>query len=95
MKIHYLFFMLLYCQVSFADFITPSDRVTSHVNVRETTDRGDIVVAKLYPGVMAELITPSGAYYNVRMPNGVEGYVHKSWTVFVPEPEANTQNLGE
>ena len=77
-----IFFTALVCSaVSIADTITPSDRVTSGVRVREQATSTSNTVDFLRPGDVAEFIGSEGRYYHVRLADGREGFVSKSWTV--------------
>lgn len=64
-----------------AQDVTPSDRVTTHVNVREASDASSPAVGQLKPGDSAELIERLPRWYQVRLPDDTEGYVLKAWAV--------------
>lgn len=68
-----------------ADKVVPSDRVTNFVSVRESTSSGSAELARLTVGQSADLITSVPSWHKVRLANGTEGFVSKSWTKVVPD----------
>lgn len=73
------------------DQIAPSERVRSSVVVREEPlGPPSRPVGALRPGERAELLESVPYFYRVRLPNGAEGYVSKSWTVRFTSAEALT-----
>lgn len=66
-----------------AQGVTPSDRVTSRVIVRDAPGGRD--VGSLRPGDHAELLDAGGDWHRVRLGTGREGFVSAAWTVLVPE----------
>lgn len=68
-----------------ADKVTPSERVTNHVNVFEGSSGNTPVVGQLRPGEEAELIAPLTGWYKVRLANGTVGFVNKAWTNLILE----------
>ena len=62
------------------DMVTPSDRVTSHVNLRaapaeSTAKLGELNVAEALP-----LVGSVPRWYEVRLPGGSTAFVSKAWT---------------
>lgn len=84
MYVRSLFFicLTLFSIDALADFITPNDRVTRHVNVRGAASNGNNI-GKLFPGDFAELTGEHGRYYKIMLPTGISGFVAKSWTTLV------------
>jgi beta-lactamase superfamily II metal-dependent hydrolase len=71
--------------------VAPSERVRSNVVVRaEPLGPPSRPVGALRPGEHAELLESVPYFYRVRLANGAEGYVAKSWTVRVTPPPALT-----
>jgi beta-lactamase superfamily II metal-dependent hydrolase len=71
---------------SIAKQVTATDRVTSFVKIRELPSGKDAispVLGKLHPGNSLELIESVPRWHKIRMDNGQEGYVSKSWTKIV------------
>ena len=65
-----------------ADDIVPSERVKSSVVVRrDPIGRPSPPVGSLRPGDRATLVESVPYFWKVRLANGVEGYVSKSWTM--------------
>jgi len=67
-----------------ADNVVPSDRVTRYLRVRAGTSRNSETIGKLSRGESAEYIRSVPHWHYVRLNNGTEGYVHKSWTRLIP-----------
>jgi hypothetical protein len=67
-------------------FITPSERVTRFVNVRELSSSDSDVIARLGPGERLPLMDSGPGWREVRLDDGRSGFVSKSWTVVVPGP---------
>jgi competence protein ComEC len=66
--------------------VTPSDRVTRFVNVREEPSADSERLARLHPGERLPLIESVPRWHEVRLDDGRSGFVSKSWTVVVPGP---------
>jgi beta-lactamase superfamily II metal-dependent hydrolase len=83
---------LLFSSQAYAqDQIAPSERVRSSVVVREEPlGPPSRPVGALRPGERAEMLESVPYFYRVRLANGAEGYVRKSWTVRVTPAEALT-----
>jgi len=61
--------------------VTPSDRVTDPINVRDQpTSKGSEVIGALRPGEQADLLETIPRWYMVQLADGTEGYVSKAWT---------------
>jgi len=67
-----------------ADKVTPSDRVTTRLLVRESASTGSDVVGELRVGQTADLITSVPNWHKVRLSNGVEGFVSKAFSKIIP-----------
>lgn len=68
-----------------ADKVMPSERVTSHVNVREGPSASTPIVGQLRVGEQAELVAPVPRWYQIRLADGTVGFVSKAWTTLVLE----------
>lgn len=69
----------------YSAYITPSDRVSNFISIREYPSSSDSdVVGKLKPGEKAELLKVVPRWYKVRFNNSVEGYVSKAWSRVIP-----------
>tara|TARA_R110000824_G_scaffold191913_3_gene373765 strand:+ start:3894 stop:5078 length:1185 start_codon:yes stop_codon:yes gene_type:complete len=81
--------------VAIADSVTPNDRIRNHLNVRDIAARdGARVIGKLRPGEKANYLGQEAHWFKVRLANGTEGYVHKSWSRLIPSaPLAGGQKL--
>lgn len=73
---------------SLADKVVPSNRVTNHVNVRAEPASSADIVGALKPGEEATLITSVSGWHKIRLSNGIEGFVSKSWTTIIPDSGA-------
>lgn len=62
------------------DQVSPSDRVTSHLNVRQDSTKDSPVVGSLQPDQSAIHIESVPYWYLVELQNGVQGYVSKAWS---------------
>jgi hypothetical protein len=62
--------------------VTPSERVSTRLQVREHPSAADtvVVVGKLLKNETAEWLGAVPSWYHVRLDNGVVGYVHKAWS---------------
>ena len=81
-----LFASLLIAQPALAaPEVSPSERVKRNVVVRAEADGDAAPVGALSPGDEAELLGEVPGWYQVKLPNGVVGYVSKSWTVVAGE----------
>lgn len=76
---------LLWCAQGLADVVKPSDRVTSHLNVRVDTSTSTAIVGTLNPGEEALYLESVPQWYKIRLGSGQEGYVSKSWSVLISE----------
>ena len=79
------------CQDLGAD-VTPSERVTTRLNVRSAPSTSSAIVGKLLPGETAPFLEDVPHWYKVRLNNGTQGFVSKSWSV---KREADFIRLGE
>lgn len=74
--------------------ITPADRVSSRLNVREEATTDSPVVGKLEKNETADLLDDSVSHwYKIRLHNGVEGFVSKSWSRRVAAPTVAEQRI--
>ena len=76
-----------------ADTVVPSDRVTNYVTVRGTASSQSPPVGRLNRGERAEYLGDAPHRYHLRLANGVEGYVSKSWTRRIASAPLATGNL--
>ena len=63
--------------------VVPSDRVKRNVVVRSAPAAGSAALDALDPGEAFELTGNVPGWYQIRLPNGREGYVSKAWTVTI------------
>jgi beta-lactamase superfamily II metal-dependent hydrolase len=68
-----------------AETVTPSDRVVNDIDVRVGTSVASKSIALLKPGETAALLERVPRWYKVRLPDGREGYVSKSWSTILPD----------
>ena len=73
--------------------ITPSDRVATRLNVREEPRGDSVIVGKLEKNETAELIEAVPYWYKIRLHDGVEGFVSKSWSDEVPATAPTDQRI--
>lgn len=66
----------------------------SRLRVREGPTTDTPVVGYLYPSQFAEWLSSVPRWYEIRLGNGVEGYVSKSWSRVVPDDVAATLRIG-
>jgi competence protein ComEC len=66
-----------------AEQITPSSRVKRAVVVRVLPETDAPAVDRLRPGDQVLLVEERPGWYKIRLPDGREGFVSKSWTVLV------------
>ena len=65
--------------------VVPSERVTNFVIVREEARGDSAAVGRLRPGDEADLLSSEPAWHRVRLLDGTEGFVSKSWTRVTPD----------
>lgn len=65
---------------SSADEVIPTERVSRGVVVRETSDSESPPVGSLQPGDAAEYLGEEAGKFHIRLQNGTDGFVSKSWT---------------
>ena len=82
----FLFVFLFIHSITTAAQITPSEAVTKYVNVRSAPSSNSRIIAHLSPGERADVVNVVDDWYEVRLPNGVRGFVSKSWTRIIDEP---------
>ena len=83
-----LFLSAAHLGIAFADTVVPSDRVTSRVIVREHATTASADRGSLSPGDTAEFISAVPSWYFVRLADGTEGFVSKTWTLLISESAA-------
>jgi len=71
-------------QAAAGDSVVPSERVHSHVVVREHSTRESRAVGRLRPGERAEWLGTSERWHLVGFPDGTHGFVSSDWTVVLP-----------
>jgi len=62
------------------DLVTPSDRVSSHVNIRAEADEDAPEIGQLEIGQALPLVGSAPRFYQVQLPAGQTGFVSKSFT---------------
>jgi beta-lactamase superfamily II metal-dependent hydrolase len=60
--------------------VTPSERVTRNVVVRQAPTAASLPLDRLLPGAILPLIADGPDWYRVRLPDGQDGFVSKAWT---------------
>ena len=83
----FIVFLLLFAPPAYADRIVPSDRVTTHLNVRRQASVGSDVVGRLRPNESAELVESVPYWYHVRLSDGTPGFVSKAWARRISEAQ--------
>lgn len=66
-----------------AEDVTPSERVSSAVLVRQGPSTDTAILARLRPGDNATIVGEISGWYQVELADGTRGYVSKAWTVVV------------
>lgn len=61
--------------------VVPDDRVVRTVNVREGPGTDTLMIASLRPGEVLEQTGEVPNWYQVRLPDGRQGFVSKAWTL--------------
>ncbi len=75
------------------DQVVPSDRVTNFVKVREDSSSDSPKIGELRPGQSLPLIRSVPRWHEVRLADGMPGFVSKSWTRVVPTPLGGADDL--
>ena len=65
---------------TWADVVVPSADVTTRVIIRESASGQSAQVGSLVPGQQVELVGSVPNWHEVRLPNGMLGFVSKRWT---------------
>jgi hypothetical protein len=60
---------------SFADQVTPSDRVVHYVNIRAAAMTSSAIIGALHPGERLEFVAIAASWYEVRLDSGQPGFV--------------------
>ena len=81
-------FFITATSVALSDVVSPSDRATSGVFVRERPSANSANIGTIQPGQQAELVGSVPYWYQVKLPDGRVGYVSKSWTQVQPTAAA-------
>lgn len=76
------------CGVAAAQDVTPSDRVSTAVLVREGPSTDTAILGRLRPGDHARLVGGTSGWREIALPDGTRGFVSKAWTVEVGEASA-------
>jgi len=74
-----------YLSPAYGENVIPKDNVRNHVNVRELPSGSSNRIGILRPGEHLDYLESVPRWHKVRMKNGQEGFVSKSWTVVVPD----------
>jgi competence protein ComEC len=72
--------LIVHSPASAQDLVTPSDRVSTHVNVRATADVTAVEIAQLAIGAALPLVRRVPGWHEVQLANGQSGFVSKAWT---------------
>jgi endonuclease/exonuclease/phosphatase family metal-dependent hydrolase len=78
-----------------ADQVTPSDRVTSHVNVRQLPTSESSIVGTLGVGENAQLLDSVPYWHKISLTDGTEGFVSKAWTEVITDAGEITPSSGK
>lgn len=70
--------MLSVSHAQTGEVVVPADHVVNSVGVRD--EPSGEVIARLQKGEQATLILAVPNWYRIRLANGIEGFVPKSWT---------------
>ena len=76
-----------------AELVTPSERVTTRLNVRKAAVGGSRVVGAMRPGDEAELVSTGSGWHRVRLENGTVGFVSVAFTNVLPDPEPELEEI--
>lgn len=68
------------------DRVSPSDRVSTRLNVRSQPDARSAIIGSLQPGQSAILLEAIPNWYRIRLQDSREGYVSKAWARIVSAP---------
>ena len=63
------------------EVVVPSDRVTTHVNIRAAPDADSMEIGQLGIDQSLPRIQSVLRWYEIRLPDGRSGFVAKSWTI--------------
>jgi hypothetical protein len=91
-----LLLALLGCAIAapaVAERVTPSERVKSRLNVREQGSGGSRVVGALRPGDEVALLGTEQGWHRVRLPDGKVGFVSAGYTLVLPDPEPEVEEV--
>lgn len=75
-------FLFVY-EASYAERIIPSERVSSHLNVRSGPGTDNPVISTLDNDDSAELLGEVPYWYHVHLDSGAEGFVSKAWSTAI------------
>ena len=78
-----------------ADKVTPSNRVSNYLNVREQPDVNSAIIGTLPTGQSAELIESIPYWYRIKLIDGSTGYVSKAWAVKIINGSAASSETGK
>lgn len=79
---------LLFASAATADSVVTRDRVVNGVRIRAQATSNSQQVGSLRPGEAADHLGSVPRWHRVRLANGVEGFVSKSFTLVVPDAAA-------
>ncbi|MCG8468960.1 MAG: hypothetical protein MJB57_12275 [Gemmatimonadetes bacterium] len=80
-----LIVLAVHADVAFGQRVVPSERVRSSVSVYQASDSDSERVGRIRVGESAAHIRSVPRWHEIRLDNGVDGFVSKSWTRVVPE----------
>lgn len=67
--------------------VTPAERVTEKINVRDEASAASDLVGVLRVGESAESIASVPRWYRIRLSDGTEGFVSKAWSTLITEAD--------
>lgn len=75
--------VVFFLQVEASHRVKPSDRVVNFVHVRELPSAESSSIGQLRPGEEAHLMVSVPHWHRIRLGDGTEGFVSKTWTEIV------------
>lgn len=87
MKFLLLFFALFASSSLLADLVTPSDRVSRALNIRDEAVSGASIIGRLTVGERAKYVSAHSRYYEIKTNDGVVGFVSKGYAKLIPEDD--------
>lgn len=77
-----------------ADLVSPIETVRYFVNIRAEPDAGSDVIARLYRGDSMPLLRSIDEWHEVRIEDGLNGFISAQWTTVLTEAELQVADDG-